>query len=135
MNYELAAQIILIFSLLGIGEILFRKIPVLAELPEITPREEERLFEKAKKKIKDFNPFKSLSSEIFLQKLLSRIRILTLKTDSKTSSWLQRLREKSQRKKNFENDHYWEEIRTSLPDKENLDSSQHSEFKKSTKDR
>ncbi len=117
MNYELVAQIILVFSLLGIGAILFRKIPVLAELPEITPKREEKLSAKAKKKIQEFNPFKSFSSEIFLQKLLSRLRILTLKTDNKTSGWLQKLREKSQRKKNLENDNYWEEIKKSTKNK------------------
>lgn len=115
MNSELVAVIILFGSFLGMGAIILRKIPVLVELPEITPKKEEKLFEKAKKKIKEFNPLKSFSYEIFLQKLLSRIRILTLKTDNKTSSWLQRLREKSQKKKLSDN--YWEEIKKSTKNK------------------
>ena len=111
MNSEIASIIILFGSLLGMGVVIWRKIPVLVELPEIAPKKEEKLFEKAKKKINEISFVKSFSSEIFLQKLLSRVRILTLKTDNKTSSWLQKLREKSQKKKL--NDNYWEEIKKS----------------------
>jgi len=113
MNSELAAVIILFGSLLGMGAIILRKIPVLVELPGIPAAgiNWRGIFLKLKEKIKILNPFKSFSYEIFLQKLLSRIRILTLKTDNKTSSWLQRLREKSRKQKLSDN--YWEEIKKS----------------------
>ena len=84
------------------------------ELPEIPARDSwKHTLSKLKEKIKILNPFKSFSYEIFLQKLLSKIRILSLKTDNKTFNWLQKLREKSQKKKNLENDNYWEEIKKS----------------------
>jgi hypothetical protein len=108
---ELIALIVLICSLIGIGIILFRKIPLLLELPETIPSSFnwQNLFFK----IKNLNPFKGISIEILLQKILSKIRILTLKTDNKTSSWLQKLREKSQKKKIQENDNYWQELKKS----------------------
>jgi len=108
---ELIATIILVSSLIGMAVILFRKIPVLVELPEISLQKEEgKLFLRLKEKIKEISPFKSFSFEIFLQKLLSKIRILTLKIENKTANWLQKLRERAQKKK-LENDHYWEELK------------------------
>ena len=119
MSYELIATIILFGSLLGMVVILFRKIPVLVELPEVSPRKKRQkvpgFFQKGIEKIKKIGPFKSFSFEIFLQKLLSKIRILTLKTDNKTSNWLQKLREKSKKEK--ENDDYWQKLKKSTKNK------------------
>lgn len=115
---EVIAQIVLIGSLIGMGVILFRKIPQIAELPE-TPAEfnlKENLL-KLKEKIKIFRYFRLPPYEILLQKVLSKVRILSLKTDNKTSSWLQKLREKSQKKKFNENDNYWEELKKSTKNK------------------
>jgi hypothetical protein len=115
---EIIAIIILVGSLLGIGVILFRKIPVLVELPEVLEKSfQEPSWLKFKKKIKNIPGLKSFSFEMFLQKLLSRIRVLTLKTDNKTSGWLQKLREKSQKNKFQENDNYWKEIKKSTNQK------------------
>jgi len=123
------AIIILLGSLCGMGVILYRKIPEISELPKISAEFslKEKLL-KLKEKIKILNPFKSFSGEVFLQKILSKIRILILKTDSKTFSWLQKLRERSKRKissslssadwqtqgmkkKKLENDNYWQELK------------------------
>lgn len=109
---EIIIIIILITSILGIGIILFRKIPILAELPEI-PEEKISIISKLKEKIKILNPFRNFSYEIFLQKILSKIRILSLKTDIRTFNWLQKLREKIKKKKLKENDNYWQEIKKS----------------------
>jgi len=108
---ELIATIIFFTSLVALAMIVFRKIPVLLELPETAPSQfnwKELLI-----KIKNLLPFKGFSFEVFLQKILSKIRILSLKTDSKTSSWLQKLREKKQRKKFGEDDNYWKKVKKS----------------------
>ena len=112
---ELIATIILVGSLLGIAVILFRKIPALAELPEVSAESFnwKKPILKLKEKTKTLNPFKSFSSEIFLQKILSKIRILTLRTENKTATYLQKLRERAQKKKIEENDNYWEKIKKS----------------------
>ena len=114
MNFELVAIIILFGSFLGMGAIISRKIPVLVELPEVPARDSWKdTLSKLKEKIKTLNPFKSFSYEIFLQKFLSKIRILSLKSENKIGGLLQKLREKSQKKKNLENDNYWQEIKKS----------------------
>ena len=111
---ELFATIILFGSLLGMGTILFRKISLLSELPEAPARLNlKRTLLKLKEKIKILNPFKDFSSEVFLQKILSKIRILALKIENKIANYLQKLREKSQKKKSKENDNYWSELKKS----------------------
>ncbi|MBZ9571903.1 hypothetical protein KJA15_00990 [Patescibacteria group bacterium] len=120
---ELIATVVLFGSLIGMGVILTRKIPVLRKLPEIETRgfDLENNFLRLKEKVKTLNPFKNFSTEIFLQKILSKIRILTLKTESKTATWLQKLRERSQKKKMEENDDYWEELKKSTNQEEKLE--------------
>jgi hypothetical protein len=119
MNFELVAVIILFGSLSGMGVIVFRKITFLVGLPEIPAAGINwgSNFLKLKEKIKILNPFKSFSQEVFLQKILSKIRILSLKSENKTGNWLQRLREKSQKNKFQEDDNYWEEIKKSTQKK------------------
>jgi hypothetical protein len=109
--FALVALIILIASLAGMGVIIYRKMPAFLELPQAVP---VRIDWKSRLvKVKDSSPFKNFSFEIFLQKILSKIRILTLKTDSKTSSWLQELRAKANKKKFEENGDYWRKVRSS----------------------
>ena len=112
MNYEIAAIIIFFGSLIGMGVILYRKIPTLRELPEVV---EEPLVKdfwlKLKEKIKNIPGLKSFSLEMFLQKILSKIRVLSLRIDNKTTNWLQKLRARSRKKKFEEDKNYWEEIK------------------------
>lgn len=118
-NYmaELIAIIILTSSLLGMGVIILRKIPVLARLPE-TPRVSEGPWVKIQKAclfvgggIKTLPGVRGFSYDIFLQKILSKIRVLTLKTEHKTGAWLEKLRQKSCQKNNHSSDNYWKEIK------------------------
>ena len=118
---ELIAKIILMGSIFGIGLILFRKIPVLLEMPVDIQKTEKPFFSNLINKNKSFRMIKTISLENVLQKILSRIRILTLKVENKTSKWLQKLREKSQKKKEIENDNYWEELRKSTNQKKDKD--------------
>lgn len=106
----LIATTILFISLMGIGVILVRKIPVLVEL---VPEEIEKTgtLRKLKHKISRNETLKSFSSEILLQKMLSKIKILTSKTDSKTSTWLEKSRRRSLEKRNDFADDYWEKIK------------------------
>lgn len=109
---ELIVTIILIGSLSGMAVIIFRKIPALAELPETKLEFDWRgKVNRIKEKIKKWKYFEKFSLEIFLQKALSKVRVLTLKIESKTAHWLQKLREKSQRKKIQEDDNYWKELK------------------------
>lgn len=110
---ELTAIIILFSSLLGMGIIVFRKIPILTELPKIPGGFDLKIkLLQIKEKIKKSKYFKPSSFEILLQKVLSKIRILSLKTEKKTSLWLQKLREKSTKKK--ETNIYWQKLKKSI---------------------
>jgi hypothetical protein len=113
MNFEITALIILFCSLIGMALIVWRKIPVLVQLPESVGKNQESLFLQIKKIITNINFFKKFSWYVFLQKVISKIRILTLKAENKTAQWLKELREKSQKQKNFENKNYWQELKKS----------------------
>lgn len=111
MSYEISAIIVLFLSLASMGFVLYRKIPLLVDLPETTKQPSADSFiSRLKGRIKNIPAVKSFSSDVFLQRILSRIRILTLKTDAKTLSWLQNLREKAQKRK-LHDDNYWLKIK------------------------
>ena len=109
----LIAVIILFLGLTGMGIIMFRKIPVLAELPEVAGgfNIKAKILQ-VKEKIKFSKYFKLPPSEFILQKILSKVRVLTLKIETKTAGLLQKLREKSQKKK--ENEQYWQKLKKSI---------------------
>ncbi len=110
---EIIAIVIFIGSFLGMVTMVWRKIPILLTLPEVETLPKESLFSNLKRKIKKYYPLKNFSLESFLQKVIYKIRILVLKADVKTWHWLQRLREKAQKKK-VKEDHYWEEIKKAI---------------------
>ncbi|MFN4160896.1 MAG: hypothetical protein ACK4FW_02765, partial [Stenotrophomonas sp.] len=66
-------------------------------------------------KLKEVNPFKNFSFDIFLQKMIFKVRILSLKVDNLTFNWLRKLREKYLQKK--KKDNYWEEIKKAKQEK------------------
>ena len=94
-------------SFLGMGVILLRKIPILVNLPA-TKEAQGSLLAKIKKGAVKLPGAKKFDYELYLQKALSKVRILTLKTESKTGTWLERLR---QRRNGHNNDEYWEELK------------------------
>lgn len=108
---ELVAKIILSASLMGIGIIVFRKIPILAQLSEDEVQETVfvgnilNLVKTRVVRIKTFH------LNILLQKVLSKIKVLTLVVERKTEDKLRRLREEVKRKKEIINDNYWEELK------------------------
>lgn len=107
---ELIITIILIGSFLGVAVILFRKMPVLVKLPETSGAIREYLIARAKKGVESLPVLKDFSYELFLQKTLSKVRVLTLKTEHKTGNWLETLRQKNNQKAN-KNDNYWKELK------------------------
>lgn len=102
MILELFVIAIFIISLTGIVVIIKRKIPVLLEL---SPQEAQPgFFNRLKRKTPS-------SKELFLHKILSKVRILVLKTDNKTTEWMKRLREKSKENNEKFSDSYWDKLR------------------------
>ena len=107
---ELFAIVILVIGFMGMSVIIIRKIPVLAELP-LQEIETSPFLKNIGNKIGDIGIFRSFSKGILLQKIVSKIRILTLKTDNKTSNWLIKLRQKSAKKRNNFSDDYWKKLK------------------------
>lgn len=54
---------------------------------------------------------KADKAEMFLQKLLSRIRVLILKAEHKINGWLSHLRQKSLNKKSSSLNDYWQKFK------------------------
>lgn len=109
---EIAAAIIFFGSIFGTIVIIHRKIPTLVSLPEtLTLPGGENLFLRFGKKIKELPPIKNFSYELFLQKILAKIRILILKVEHLTFLWLQKLRESQKKKNALGIDEYWNKIR------------------------
>jgi hypothetical protein len=118
MSFEIISLVLLVLSSAGLGVMVSRKAPELAAMPlpqGIFLKEETkaRIKEKAKEVLKN----RSNSFEKFLQKLLSKTRILSLKAENKLSNWITRLRERSM-ERTKEIDSYWKEIKTSIKKKD-----------------
>ncbi|MFH1181319.1 MAG: hypothetical protein V1705_02960 [bacterium] len=107
------SQIALIFSSLGMIGFIARKVPALLKFSKTEGRIRKPgiFYSKLKQKAKNISLFRYFSAyEVLLQKILFQIRILTLKTDSKTFNWLRQLREKSKTKK-INSDNYWQKLK------------------------
>ena len=117
MNFDIIVLIVSIVSFLCLSVLIFKKIPELKAMPE--PEAiflKKELKKKIKERTKEVIKERSNSFEATLHKLLSKIRILSLKTDKKMSDWIIKLRERSvDRTKNFDN--YWKEIKASVKKK------------------
>jgi hypothetical protein len=97
----LSVTIIFLIGLVGMAVIIFRKIPVLVELP-VEKVEKPGVLDNLKNKVKNNGTIKSLSPLLLLQKILSGIRDFTWRTENK-------LRQKSIENK-FSDD-YWKKVR------------------------
>lgn len=110
---EITASITLIASLASLGYVVGRKVPLLLKFSARQEGDSLReVFQAVRKKIQDSAPVKTISSpHIILQTLLSKARIFSLRTENKTSQWLESLRKKSQEKKAAFSDDYWEQLK------------------------
>ncbi len=123
MKFESILQIILLGSSIGLGGIIFKKIPVLRTLTDKPSQDFEKKQElglKLKTGIKKLNLFKDLSYEILLQNILTSIRTFSSRLEHRTSNLLQELKRNTKERKVRENDHYWEEIKEATKNKSKL---------------
>ena len=93
---QLIATIIFLGSVLGIVFILYKKIPVLVELP----KNGDHGLSKGKFILKIENRTKEIyalfSKQIILHKFLSWVKVMTLKAEIKIDTLLHRIRKKAQ---------------------------------------
>ena len=110
---EITASIALFVSLASLGYVVGRKVPLLLTFPAKQEGDSmKEILQEAAGKIQDSVLFKAVSSpSLLLQKLLSKARIFSLRTENKTSQWLERLRKRSQEKKALFSEDYWKQLR------------------------
>jgi len=110
---EITASIVLVTSLVSLGFIIGRKIPFLLKFPARQEGDSVReLLYNTKKRVQGLAPLKVIfSPHVLLQTLLSKARIFSLRTENKTSQWLESLRKKAQEKKAAFADDYWQQLK------------------------
>ncbi|MCP6718530.1 MAG: hypothetical protein KJI70_03290 [Patescibacteria group bacterium] len=117
MKFELILQIILFTSSVGLGVIVLRKLPVLRVLPEKEfsgfSEKKQIIALKFKEGVKKLNLLKDLSYEMILEKVLAKIKNISVKFESKMSNLLVEAKENTKQRGIRESDNYWEEIKKS----------------------
>lgn len=95
--FQLVVFIIFLVSLSVTGFILYKKIPVLVELPQNGHHgiSKPELVKKIEKKIKEKH-FHFFEKQMLLHKLLSKSKIWILRIEAKLDNWLHGIREKNQ---------------------------------------
>jgi len=115
----LIAEILFFLSLIGLVGLVFRKIPQLNSLPVDTVNNGNDHIINLKKKVVKMNPLGNVSSEVMLQKVLSKIRVVNLKIENKTSKLLSTLRKDYKKKQKLrKGDDYWKQVRNATKEEE-----------------
>lgn len=94
---ELIFLAIFIVSLAGILLILYRKIPVLVELPKNGSHGIPKIKFISEIGDKTKNIHTLFSKQIILHKFLSWVKVMTLKTETKIDAYLHKIRKKAQK--------------------------------------
>jgi len=97
----------LVLGLSGMAIIIFRHLP---ELDSFSSNQKENLISDVKRKSRQILPIENFSYELFLEKFLKRLQILTLRLEGFIFSHLQKLREK-RKEKTAGGDGYWKKIK------------------------
>lgn len=95
---EFIAFVIFLASTLGLGMILYKKVPALAQLPQ--PRSKkisEGFLTETEEKIKDF--YSLVLKQKLLHKLLSWIKCLTMKIETRIDALLHGIRKTAKEQK------------------------------------
>ena len=70
-----------------------------------------KIKQEIKRDIKKIPGAEKFDYELYLQKMLSKVRVLTIKTENKTGNWLERLRQRRNGHNGHDNSAYWEELK------------------------
>ncbi len=109
---EVIAFILLILSGAGIGILLKKKIPLLLQFPREENKNLAYYVGQATERAKEYPAVSQiLTPELLLQRVLSKIRVWSLKVESRASSELETLRKRALEKKEKLSENYWAQIR------------------------
>ena len=104
------SSFIFVVSVIGILGIVLPRLSRLREFPRDGWGLREALSE-ATDTLAQSGKLEPLRPEKLLHKVLTKTRVLALKTDDKTSAWLENLRERSQEKEGRFKEAYWNQLR------------------------
>lgn len=110
MSYNLVFSLT---SLLSFGILVWLVSGKIDTLSLVEIDERNSIKNKIKEKASEIAKKQSNWLEIFLQKLLNRIRILSLRADNKTCAWIQELKQRSKKRKENVDD-YWKNVKKSI---------------------
>jgi len=105
----LIALIIFLVSILALTGMVLKKVPVLAQV-NAKPIDKSAVFKAIKIQIKE-KTGKDISFDMFLHKLLSKLRVMILKTERQIACQLSNLRQKSINKNCFQDNDYWKKVK------------------------
>lgn len=111
---ELIFFAIFLGSFAGLVYMIGKKVPLVLAFPVTESNSLDTLGGKMKEYATQLGIMKWISSpELFLQRLLSVLRILFLRMEQKTNEWLMKLRKKSQEKNGTAkfSPTYWEDLK------------------------
>ena len=113
-NLEIFSLVVCLTSLLGLLGFIYRKMPVLAGLPEREVFPIKRIKEDVQENLKMSAKERLHRFEIFLQKNLQKSRVLFLMADNRATDMIKKLRERSDKRK-IEYEAHWKDVRFSFP--------------------
>jgi hypothetical protein len=128
---DLILAIIFFGCTLSLGVLVARKMPVFGQIPRVSEVNGKRVnFSQTLhtwivarlKQIPIFETWlKDFSYTSFLQKFLSKVRVMMLKMEHKTGSYLEKLRVQAKEKQEAAaNDNYWSDLKNLIKNKESL---------------
>ena len=108
---EIIASILLFVSFFGLLFVIAPKLHQLSALPSKSSSFKD-LAKQLKTKVEQSQVVKPLfAPELLLQKLLSKLRIYSIKAENKSGKWLEELRKKSQEKRQQFSEDYWKQLK------------------------
>ncbi|MBI2098542.1 MAG: hypothetical protein HYT49_02690 [Candidatus Wildermuthbacteria bacterium] len=107
MGQFLILLLIALGSLGGIVFILYRKIPALLELNQ----EEVHMRDLVKEGIKKIGVSQKIKPEEIVRGTLSKARTIVSRTKAQKTEWLEKLREKTDQRKEGFSESYWDQLR------------------------
>lgn len=113
-NFEIVPSLICVGSFLGLVFFIYRKVPVLAGLPEREIFPIKKIRKEVQENLKMTLKERLHVFETSLQKTLQKSRIFFLRADNRTMDLIKKLRERSDKRKIDFEDH-WKDLRFTLP--------------------
>lgn len=113
MTTTIIVLVLFLLSFTGLVYLIGKKLPLIRA---VSVKEKEGLGEFLRNGVRsslqnsEVSKFVS-SPELFLQKLLSKARIFSMKAEAKTNEWLVKLRKKSQEKNGKFSSNYWDKLK------------------------